>query len=136
MIKLYGKSQILTKDETLSVYREGTNIPGNVVYVDGKPIKRNGISFMVGGTIQPLNGRDLLLVPEGDRFKEQYWLFVTSYFFKTDLGLEVQDKPTSLLVNDQITRLEVNFQVQEIEDWGSYCKARIMRIDVGPNATP
>lgn len=136
MIKLQGKSQIMTKDEELRVWREGTYIPKNVVYVDGKPIKRNGFGFRCRGNIQPINGRDLLLVPEGDRFKEQYIIFVPNTSIVVDQGQEIQDAPTRLLINDRVMRLGVNYQVQEAEDWGSYTRARIMRIDVGPNATP
>lgn len=136
MIKLFGKSQILGKDEKLAVFREGTAVPQNVVIVDGKPVKRNGMSFSIQGTIQPMNGRDLLLVPEGDRFKEQYWVYAQNCTIVVNDGLDIQDLPTQLLVNDQITRLGVNFQVQEVEDWGSFCRARIMRVDTGPRATP
>lgn len=125
--KLQGPSTIITGDETLAVIREGSVIPTNVVYVDGKPLKRDAINFDITCNVQPFNGRDLLLVPEGDRFKEQYWIFMNQ-----------EQKP--LLVNDRVIRIQagqaVNFQVQTAEDWGSYTRARIMRIDVGPDATP
>lgn len=130
MIKLQGPSQIITKDESFNVTREG-----EVIILDGKPIKRNLIKFSVRGNIQPMNGRDLLLVPEGDRFKEQYWLFYNNSSIVVDMGLEIEANPTSIIVNDRMTRLEVNFQVQTVENWGSYSRARIMRIDVGPYAT-
>ena len=135
MIKLQGKSQIMSKDETLNVFREGTRIPQNVAYFEGKPIKRSGFSFTCMGNVQPLDGRQLMLVPEGDRSKEQYYIFVQNESYVVDSGLQVQDKPTRLLDNDRICRLGVNFQLQDTEDWGSYTKARMVRIDVGPNAS-
>ncbi len=135
MIKLQGPSQILTKDELLSVFREGTRIPENVAYFEGKPIKRNGFKFTCQGNVQPLDGRQLMLVPEGDRTKEQYYIFAPNNSFVVDSGLQIQDKPTRLLDNDIITRLGVNYQLQDTEDWGSYSKARMVRIDVGPDAS-
>lgn len=124
--RLQGPSQIIEKDETLKVRRQGSSVPKNVSYVDGKPVKRTEFDFEITCNVQPLNGRDLLILPEADRFKEQYWVFMNQ-----------QEKP--LLVNDIVVRFQegqlVNFQVQSAENWGSYTRARIMRIDVGPNAT-
>lgn len=112
MIKLFAKSQIINKDDTLEVTRDGC-----VIYVDGKPVKENQTTFNIAGNVQPMNGRDLMLVPEGDRFKEQYWLW-------TDC---------KILVNDRVRFRCKNFQVQSVQVWGSYFQSRIMNIDVGPN---
>lgn len=130
MIKLQGPSTIITKDEQFTVTREG-----EVIILDGKPVKRNLFTFTVCGNIQPLSGRDLLLVPEGDRHKEQYYLFYNNSSIVLEKGLEIKADPTSIIVNDRMTRLGVNFQVQSVENWGSYSRARIMRDDVGPYAT-
>lgn len=130
MIKLQGPSQIITHDETFRITREG-----EVIIVDAKPIKRNLVVFTVCGNIQPMNGRDLLLVPEGDRHKEQYWLFYNNSSIIVEKGLEIKTDPTSIIVNDRMTRFAVNFQVQSVENWGTYSRARIMRIDVGPYAS-
>lgn len=134
-IKLFGTSQIMKGDETLPVLRQGTNIPGNVVYVDGKPVKRNGIAFCVVANVQPLAGRDLLLVPELDRYKEQWNLFILNEKYFTDETLEVQSE-SRLKELDQINRLGVNYVIQNVMNWGSYTLARMMRIDTGPNKTP
>lgn len=135
MIKLFGKSQILKKDEKITIYREGTNIPHNVVYVAGKPIKRNGIEFCVKGNVQPLSERELLLVPEADRYKEILALYITNQKIFSEDGLEIQTE-SILADNDRVTRLGVNYQAQGVKNWGSYTYGRIVRIDVGPNATP
>lgn len=131
MIKLFSYSQILKKDEKLVVVRGGT-----VNWVDGKPLTLCTNTFRIIANVQPIQGRDLLMVPEADRFKEQYYLFLNNDQLPTDMGLEVQAKPKLLASKDRVTRLGVNFEVQEVEDWGSYIKARIMRVDVGPNQTP
>lgn len=133
MIKLFGQSQIMTGDETFDIARESTVLGEGVNYQYGKMVKAPPTCFKVIGNIQPLNARDLLLVPEGDRFKEQYWLFCPSKIVLEN-GLEVQDID-AIILNDRVKRLGKNYQVQSVENWGSYTRARIMLIDVGPNAT-
>lgn len=114
MIRLQGPSYIITGDEVIPVVRED-----QVIYLEGKPVKRELAEFFIVCNVQPMDGRDLLLVPEADRFKEQYTLFTNN----------VQ---TPLMDNDRIVRGGINFQCQNVENWGSYQKCRIMRIDVGP----
>lgn len=129
MIPLYGQSQIITGDEILCVMREGTNIPQNVTYIDGKPVKRNQITFDLVANVQPMNGRDLLLVPEGDRHKEAYFIFTNE-----------MSKP--LANNDQIKRTEPQtgstkwFQVQQVQQWGSFQECIMIAVDVGPRSSP
>lgn len=116
MRSLEGSSQIIDGDEVLSVYRQGP-----VTYADGKPVAKTETYLTITASVQPMDGRDLLLVPEGDRFKEQLVLFV---------------RGEPLQINDRVLRAGVNYQVQSLESWGSYQQARIMRMDVGVKATP
>lgn len=122
MIKLQAKSQIINHDEKLQLVRVA---PRDVVYQDGKPVITNSEPECMVCNVQPVNGRDLLIVPEGDRFKEQYWVFT--------------NPQTAIVVNDTVirkdpnTQSDVKFQVQSVENWGSYSRARIMRIDTGPD---
>ena len=125
----------MSGDECFSVKRNSTVVGDGVNYLDGKIVKPAPLCFEVRGNIQPMNGKDLLLVPEGDRHKEQYWLYLPSNIITVENGLEVKDV-TAMLLNDMVSRDCVNYQVQTVEDWGSYCRARLMRIDVGPDATP
>lgn len=117
MIPLQGQSQIISHDEQLPVVRKGA-----VTYVEGKPVVNQESAFTITCNVQPLNGKDLLLVPEGDRIKEQYFVWSRNY-------KDFQN----LTQNDIVTRRNVKYQVQSAEDWGSYTKSRIMRIDVGPD---
>jgi hypothetical protein len=115
MITLQGPSQIISCDEELTLYRDI-----KITYIDGKPVDSGGRkSFTFQANVQPLLGRELLIVPEADRFKEMY--YVWSYF--------------QVLINDLIVRQGINFQVQQIENWGSYTRSRMVRIDVGNNAS-
>lgn len=120
MYPLSGPSQIINGEgmETLTVTRDGAP-----TYTDGKPVYPTPTTFDVVCNVQPVSGRDLLLVPEGDRFKEQYYIWS-----------EQNEMPVE--VNDRITREGVNFQVQSPEMWGSYKRVRIMRMDTGPERTP
>lgn len=115
MIGLQGKSRIMNFDEVIRVERDVKPF-----YEDGRLQKVEPLKLEFQGNLQPLGGRDLLIVPEGDRHREQYWLFTE---FK-------------VMVNDRMVRNEVNFQAQSVEDWGSYTKTRMMRVDVGPKSTP
>lgn len=134
-VKLFGKSQILRKDEELQVLREGDIKSGQVVYIDGKPVKRNPLKFCIRANVQPMGSFDLLLVPEHDRFREQLWAYFENKAIVIDEGIEIES--TSLLqVEDKVTRLGIAYQVQGVENWGSYSRARLMRIDVGPDASP
>lgn len=118
MYKLQGKPRIIKTDEILEVVRESA-----VTWPEGVPITHEEKVFTVRCNVQPVNGRDLLIVPEGDRFREQYYVWAMN-----------PCPPMGVLnVNDRIQRLGVSFQVQQVENWGSYVKARMMAIDVGPN---
>jgi len=112
-------------DETLPVLREGTAVGRNVVYVDGKPVKRNGLRYNVVANVQPVVGRELEIVPEGDRYKEQYWLFADN--LHNDVVLQV---------NDKILRGGKLYQIQQAMDWGSYTESRMVLIDVSPDTRP
>ena len=115
--KLQGKSRIMTHDEELNLL-----VISPITYVDGKPQSSLLSKTSFPATVQPLSGRDLLLVPEHQRFLEQWWIFVP--------------KPHVLNTGNIIHRKGVHYQVQETQDWGSYQEVRIMRVDVGNYATP
>lgn len=105
----------MNRDEELQVFHHET------IYVDGSPVQRPSKARFIKANVQPLNGRELLLVPEGDRFKEQYWVYTQDLCSMT---------------TDRVARQGVNFEIQSIDKWGSFFRMRIMRIDVGPEATP
>lgn len=113
MIKLQGRSRIINGDETLEVFRDG-----EIEWIKGKATRIGGRTFLIRANIQPVDGRDLLLVPEADRYKEQYFLFTE----------------TQLAVNDRVTRGGVLFQLQNVQYWGTFCECKMMRIDVGPDS--
>jgi len=118
MIKLRGHSRIIQCDETVQAVRLG-----ETTYKDGLAVHRNPETFDIKCNCQPLSDRDLMLVPEGDRFKENWWLWSMK-----------DSKPIKL--NDRIIRNGINYQVQGVGDWGSYNKCRLVRIDVGSHSNP
>lgn len=125
MIALQGPSYIMFHDENLQVIRES-----QIDYLEGKPIEISSQTFQVDANVQPLNARDLLLVPEGNRYKEQYYVFaqwIEGCMPKNAFKIET---------NDTIVRKGIYFQVQGTEYWGSFIRAHIMRDDTGPHANP
>lgn len=60
--------------QTLTVIR-----PGTVTYVDGVATDAgDGSTFEVQGSLQPMTGRDLLVVPEGQRHQRRWKLYTTA----------------------------------------------------------
>lgn len=116
MIKMQGKSFMIGHDETLTITRDGA-----VTYVNGKPVAASGSTFQIKCNVQPVSGFELLIMPEADRFKEQYWVWTET----TDIHL----------LKDKVTRNGVIFQVQQLKPWGTYLQFRMVRVDVGPDAT-
>ena len=132
MIQLSGPSQIITGDEILTVFREGPFNQSPIelsdsVYLDGKPVKRGITTFTITCTTQPITGRDLLMVPEGDRYKENYWLWQN-----VTTPVNQASPPAALIINDRVIMNNINYQVQEVQPWGSFQQCRIMRTDTGP----
>jgi hypothetical protein len=121
MYQMKGTSRLLTHDEILPVLREGGLDDGSVVYVDGKPVKRAPLTFSIRCNVQPMSGRDLMRVPEADRFREQYSLWTYD---------------VRLRVNDKLLRLGAVYNVEASEPWGRYVKARMLQVDVGPDYAP
>ena len=113
---LQGRSQIITHDEIITLFRDEKK----PVYIDGKITHLPKTKYEFKGTVQPLQGMQLLIVPEADRFKEQF--YVWSEF--------------QMQINDEIVRCKVNYTIQQIELWGSYSRARMVRIDVGADRSP
>lgn len=117
MKRLAARTQLMNNDERLPAFRSSP-----IVYQDGKPVQTGDeLQYQLIGLVVPLNSRDLLLVPEGDRHKEQY--FVMS-----------EQREIRPQVNDRVVREGANYQVQSSENWGSYTRVRIMKDDVGPAA--
>lgn len=114
MWPLFGRSIIMDRDETLPVLREG-----EVIYRDGKPVKRDPIRFEARANVQPLTGKALMLVPEGDRYKEQFMVYAP-----LDPGVP------KLQTADKVWRNGGVFIMHEAKDWGSYVEARMVREDV------
>ena len=117
MYPMAGPSRIMANDETLTVLRQAEAVGAGVIYVNGKPVRDPSVNqtFQLTCNVQPLIGPDLMLLPEGDRFDDQMYLWTNS--------------PGSIDVGDLVTREGLTYQVQDAETWGSYTKARIVLVD-------
>lgn len=120
MFQMSGPSLIMLNDERVLVRREDATLGDSTIVVAGKRVKRGYIEFAVDCNVQPVSGDDLIMVPEGDRFNDQMFCFVA-------------DSQTPIAPNDLICRLGDGwYQVQMCEGWGSYTRARMQKVDVGP----
>jgi len=123
MWQLDGPVELLDCDERLTVVRQGRLIDEDITYQDGVPVALHApLQFDITCTLQPLDGRDLLLVPEAFRDKETYWLWVRQPKGAAQKAIEVADI---------VLREGLAFQVQSCEDWGSYARCMLVAIDVG-----
>ena len=121
MYLMSGRSQIINCDERLQARRDARTPGDDVIYVDGKPVSRHAHAFEIICNVQPLSGRDLMLVPEGDRYSNSLWVYM-------------QNGDVALDAGNLILREGIWYQVQSSENWGSYTRSRIMEVDVGPQA--
>lgn len=122
--RLQARSRIMRFDEVLQRL-----VFSDITYVDGKPKMTLLAAEPFRANVQPLKGRELLLVPEHQRFTEQYWAYTQDRTFEKTGETVRRAQPGD-------TPVFVHFQVQEVEHWGSYQRVRIMRVDVGPYQTP
>lgn len=113
-----GPSLIMNTDETLAVIRESSQVGAGVNYVDGKPVQDETlyVRFNLVCNVQPLSGRDLLLLPEGQRFVDQFYVWSN----QRDMALDTGD----LVLRDGKT-----YQCQSTEDWGSYTRGLCTLVD-------
>lgn len=124
MWELDGVHELLETDETLVCIRQGRLVPGNVTYVDGVACASvAAVRFDITCTIQPMGGRDLLLVDEAFRSKDVLSCWQAH---RTPLQDTVR-----LDVADIVLFRGKAFQVQGAEDWESYTKATLCAVDVG-----
>lgn len=120
MYQMSGDSRIMLNDEQVLIRRQALTLGGDTVVVDGKRIQRGYEEFLLRCNVQPVSGAELLQVPEGDRYNEMLWLYVA-------------DRERPLQVNDLVFRpADGWYQVQNCEGWGSYTRAQMQRVDVGP----
>jgi hypothetical protein len=87
-------------------------------YASGRFVAGDTQEYTAAGNIQPLNGKELLQLPEGNRQRQALKIY-------TAFALEN---------NDTVTRADdVQYETQAVEDWTAFnqphYKARLMRIE-------
>ena len=92
----------LLKNEAIQVNREGSG--GD--YVDGHRVSAADDTFKGEGSIQPLNGKEILQLPESDRVRQAVKIY-------TSLSMEVNDKMIRISDNAE-------FEVHSVENWGVF----------------
>lgn len=104
---------------------------GEVIYVDGKPVKRNPTRFLARGLLVPVDGQELLLQPEGDRLKEQYWIFQDPTQSRMEDG---STQRLSMRTEDKVKLFGNTYIIQNTRVWGSYTQVRCTRVDIGADS--
>ena len=87
-----------------------------ITWFEGIPYADRKTDFAVRGIIFPLTGKELLLVPEGDRFRQNIWVYTQE---------DIRDDDV-IIHNDQ------PYEMQTVQNWGTFKQGRAMRFDVGP----
>jgi hypothetical protein len=87
-------------------------------YVSGRFVPGTGTDDDAKGNIQPLNGKELLQLAEGDRQRQGLKIYTA---FALENG-------------DTVTRADgIAYEVQAVEDWTAFAqphyKARLLRIE-------
>ena len=124
---LDGPVELLDCDEVNTVVRQGRQVDADMSYVDGLPVSEHPVTtFLAVSTVQPMSGRDLLLMPEGFRTKETLWVWQ-----RYEAGIS---GGSIMTVADVLVRGGRAYQVQSAEDWGCYVRCMVVEIDLGPYA--
>lgn len=127
MWQLDGPLELLECDEQVDVVRQGRGTPDDVQYIDGIPAATHPpVRQTVTATLQPMGGRDLMLVPEGFRDKETLWMWQAHRTAAQDT-IRVD-------LADIVLYGRKGYQVQSSEDWGSYSRCMLVGIDLGQYA--
>jgi hypothetical protein len=89
----------------------GTKVKGR--YTEGTPT-----TFEISAVVQPLGGRELLRLPEGEKTRERLVVFTTTPLFSGD-------------VPDKLSIGADTWQVENVEDWqahGGFLKATVVKV--------
>ena len=102
-------------DELITIERTVESIDNK-----GRPIEgATSIFENEKASVQPLSGQELLLLPEGERIRQNLWLYTTF----------------DILIDDIVIRNNKNYTTMTVEDWNyghsnlSHYRARIMLVE-------
>lgn len=109
--------------DTIESFSTGTYLvkrSGGVTYVDGHAEDNPPTELQVTASVQPLGGKELMRLPEGDRSKEMRLVFTT-----VQLHPEYGGGHADIIVIDG-----QDYEVSSVEAWTSlgFCKATVTRV--------
>jgi hypothetical protein len=119
MIEMQWAPNIIENDETLTLRRFNANLedPLGIQIVGGKRVLGEFTEYQIQCNVQPVTGDDVVQEPAGDRYDDQYYLWVW----------DTSEQP---LPNDLVYR-DGWYKVLAATGWGSFTQARMQMIDVG-----
>lgn len=87
-----------------------------ITWFEGIPFSDRKTDFEIRALVVPITGKELLLLPEGDRFRNNIQIYTQG---------DIRD-------NDVVIYMNQPFEVQTVFNWVEiYRTARAMRLDVG-----
>lgn len=92
---------------------------------NGRPVAGGTTTITVNASVQPTSGRDLQLLPEGERTKESLTFFATSELRTSD--------PETGTPADRVAYGSKNYEIQSVQDWSElagYWRAVGMKVEV------
>lgn len=110
-MSLLPKVTLISTGEKLNVRRYGS-----VDWVKGRPENQKCEEFCIVANVQPLTGKEVLKLEEGERTKDHLNLWTKGDIRKKDV----------------VKRCNELYEVQNVEMWQSHRKARMVLIDVEP----
>jgi hypothetical protein len=110
---LSSDSTLMGNDETVYIVRQPLAVPDAIAFVDGKPV-RDPAQFEIipcVGNVQPLSGKDLERLPDGDQQEDQLYVWTNN-------------NATVLLIGDLMERQGIKYQCEAVDAWGNYSRGR------------
>lgn len=116
MIRPLKTTRIVRDGDSLGLPRSTFKIlrKGEVRWVDGFPKYDKETQIEASGSIQPVTGRDVIQEAQGDRVRKQHKIYTEC----------------KICLGDTIVFDCECYEVQSVEDWGGYFKAKMVLKDV------
>lgn len=113
--RLRGKNYTVTR----------VNADGEISEVDGSFVPGETISLQILGSVQPIQARDLVTIPEGDRVRERFRFY--------SLHRLLNDRVSKLRKGDDIAINCEAFRVESVQHWPNYSMAIVVRVNTNAN---
>lgn len=113
--------RLMSNTEDVEIVRTDLHIGGDTIISGGKRVRRAERRFPAKIVVYPASGKDLALLPEGDRLTETLSIF------------QRKQGETQLVHGDRFVWQQKVYFVKNVSTWGPYIQALAQVVDVGPD---